>query len=55
MDEYQEDPAAVFAIPDFWRSSKWLHDLNGSANTPDPFFSSGLRGTLDVDVALDLC
>ncbi|CZS74044.1 unnamed protein product [Fusarium graminearum] len=50
MDEYQEDPAAVFAIPDFWRSSKWLHDLNGSANTPDPFFSSGLRDDIDSDL-----
>ncbi|KAM0550020.1 hypothetical protein ACHAO7_005775 [Fusarium culmorum] len=50
MDEYQEDPAAVFAIPDFWRSSKWLHDLNGSANTPDPFFSSGLRDDIDLDL-----
>jgi hypothetical protein len=54
MDEYQKDPAAVFAIPDFWKSSKWLHELNGNANTRDPFFSSRLRGTLDVDISVEL-
>src|SRR5690348_6928888 len=46
MDDSQEDPAAVFAIPDFWKSSKWLHSLNGDPNAKDPFFSPGLRGTL---------
>ncbi|CAG7565070.1 unnamed protein product [Fusarium equiseti] len=43
MDDSQEDPAAVFAIPDFWKSSKWLHSLNGDPNAKDPFFSPGLR------------
>jgi hypothetical protein len=40
MDEYQQDPAAVFATPDFWKSSKWLHNLNANTNTRDAFFSS---------------
>ncbi|KAL6923738.1 hypothetical protein ACHAPO_008005 [Fusarium lateritium] len=50
MDEYQKDPAAVFTIPDFWKSSKWLHELNGNTNTRDPFFSSGFRDDIDSDL-----
>ncbi|GKU01343.1 gamma-tubulin complex component 6 [Fusarium langsethiae] len=50
MDKYQQDPAAVFAIPDFWKSSKWLHNLSANANTRDPFFSSGLRDDIDSDL-----
>ncbi|KAJ4131842.1 hypothetical protein NW768_006042 [Fusarium equiseti] len=50
MDDSQEDPAAVFAIPDFWKSSKWLHSLNGDPNAKDPFFSPGLRDDIDSDL-----
>lgn len=51
MTEPQEDPAAVFAIPDFWKPSKWLHQFDHDPNARDPFFSSGLTSKLTLVLA----
>ncbi|WZH41377.1 Spc98 family-domain-containing protein [Fusarium acuminatum] len=50
MTEPQEDPAAVFAIPDFWKPSKWLHQFDHDPNARDPFFSPGLTNDIDSDL-----
>ncbi|KAF4996775.1 hypothetical protein FGRMN_4339 [Fusarium graminum] len=50
MTERKEDPAAVFAIPDFWKTSKWMHQLDQDPNTRDPFFSSELTDEIDSDL-----
>ncbi|KAF4971892.1 hypothetical protein FSARC_1397 [Fusarium sarcochroum] len=50
MTESKEDLAAVFAIPDFWKTSKWLHQLDRDPNARNPFFSPGLKDNLDSDL-----
>ncbi|CAM1511383.1 Fc.00g088960.m01.CDS01 [Cosmosporella sp. VM-42] len=40
----EEDKADVFAIPDFWQTSKWLEGLG--QETSSPFFIDDLKGHL---------
>ncbi|KAF5001768.1 hypothetical protein FDECE_10850 [Fusarium decemcellulare] len=45
-----EDLAAVFAVPQFWQTSKWLNQLDRDLDAPNPFFSSRLKNDLDSDL-----
>ncbi|KAM0344286.1 hypothetical protein ACHAPU_007643 [Fusarium lateritium] len=50
MTDRKEDLGAVFAIPDLWKTSKWMHQFDQDPNTRDPFFSPGLTDDINSDL-----
>ncbi|KAF4456977.1 Gamma-tubulin complex component 6 [Fusarium austroafricanum] len=49
MPESNEDLSAVFAVPDFWKPSKYLHQFDGDSQAQNPFFAPGLRDDINSD------
>ncbi len=51
---YEEGEADLFAIPDFWRPSKWLKTSHNADIQDPPFFALDLSGTVRMIAWLDL-
>ncbi|KAM5348247.1 hypothetical protein ACJ41O_008071 [Fusarium nematophilum] len=49
------DLADVFTIPDFWKTSKWLEQLDRTHDVPTQFFSPSLKGSGPASCAFFVC